>query len=203
MEQCEIERAISCLKLAIELAGDGGMTPFTDVEYKLMYQLLDELSTNDEANTSINNNTVVVVSEDDDFFADDYEDYKKIMGKCFINERIGIAVKILEIPNDEYYNLEPYEFIYERCDNWIDGWNFETHNWLQEQTQDKYNEFKITPYANMNIASEYMFHLGKNGKLYTSVACDDDYYEFTEITADEFEKIRNEAIEKKRYRRLI
>ena len=44
----------------------------------------------------------------------------------------------------------------------------------------------------MNIASEYMFHLGKNGKLYTSVACDDDYYEFTEITADEFEKIRNE-----------
>lgn len=47
MEQCEIERAISCLKLAIELAGDGGMTPFTDVEYKLMYQLLDELSTNE------------------------------------------------------------------------------------------------------------------------------------------------------------
>ena len=63
------------------------------------------MSTNDETNTSTNNDTVVVVSEDDvdDFFADDYEDYKKIMGKCFINERIGIAVKILEIPNDEYY----------------------------------------------------------------------------------------------------
>jgi hypothetical protein len=48
MEQCERKRAISCLKLAIELAGDGGPQPFTDVEYKLMYQLLDELSTNDE-----------------------------------------------------------------------------------------------------------------------------------------------------------
>jgi hypothetical protein len=48
MEQCEIERAISCLKLAMELAGDGGPQPFTDVEYKLMYQLLDELSTNDD-----------------------------------------------------------------------------------------------------------------------------------------------------------
>lgn len=43
MEQCEKERAISCMKLAIELAGDGGPQPFTDEEYKLMYQLLDEL----------------------------------------------------------------------------------------------------------------------------------------------------------------
>ena len=200
MKHCEKERAIACIKLAIELAGDGGMTPFTDVEYELMYQLLDEMSSADEEDTSTNDNTVVVVSEDDfdDFFADDYEDYKKIVGKCFINEEIGVAVKILEIPNDEYYEIEPYEFIYERCDNWIDGWNFEDYNWLQEHT-GVYEKYKITPYANMNIASENMFHLGKNGRLYTSVACDDDYYEFHEITVDEFEKIRNEAIEKLEY----
>jgi hypothetical protein len=43
MEQCEKERAISCVKLAIELAGDGGMTPFTDVEYELMTKFLDEI----------------------------------------------------------------------------------------------------------------------------------------------------------------
>jgi hypothetical protein len=197
MKQCEKERAISCLKLAIELAGDGGPQPFTDVEYNLMHQLLDKLSSNDDETASTNNDTVVVVNEDDvdDFFADDYEDYKKIMGKCFINERLRIAVKILEIPDDEYYQIEPYEFIYERFDEWYDGWTSEDYNWLQEQTQDKYNEFKITPYANMNIASEGMFHLGKNGKLYTSVECGDDYYEFTEITVDEFEKIKNEAIE--------
>ena len=103
------------------------------------------------------------------------------------------AVKILEIPNDEYHEIEPYEFIYEMCENCIDGWNFEDYNWLQEHT-DAYEKYKITPYANMNIASEGMFHLGKNGKLYTNVSCDDEYYEFTEITADEFEKIRNEAI---------
>ena len=48
------------------------------------------------------------------------------------------------------------------------------------------------------ISPEDMFHLGKNGKLYTSVACDDDYYEFTEITADEFEKIRNEGNRKEK-----
>lgn len=197
MKHCEKERAIAYIRLAIKLVGDRGMAPFTDEEYELMYQLLDEMSSANEEDTSANDNTVVVVSEDDvdNFFADDYEDYKKIMGKCFINESIGIAVKILEIPNDEYYQIEPYEFIYERCDNWIDGWNFEDYNWLQEQT-GVYEKYKITPYANMNIASEGMFHLGKNGRLYTSVACDDDYYEFTEITADEFEKIRNEAIKK-------
>jgi hypothetical protein len=43
MKECEKERAISCMKLAIELAGDGGIAPFTDVEYYLMNQLLDEL----------------------------------------------------------------------------------------------------------------------------------------------------------------
>lgn len=197
MKQCEKERAISCMKLAIELAGDGGMTPFTDVEYKLMYQLLDELSTNDEENTSTNNNTAIVVSENvfDDFFTNDYVDYKKIVGKCFINEEIGIAVKILKITADEYNQIEPYEFIYERFDEWCNGWVSEDYNWLQNQRKEKYEKLKITPYANMNIASEGMFHLGKNGKIYTSVACDDDYYEFTEITNEQFEKIRNEAIE--------
>ena len=195
MTNNERERAIVSLRLAVELAGDGGMTPFTDKEYELMYQFLDEMSSANEETTSTNNDTVVVVSEDDfdDFFADDYEDYKKIMGKCFINERIGIAVKILEIPDDEYYQIEPYEFIYERCDKWIDGWSLEDYNWLQEHT-GVYEKYKITPYANMNIASEEMFHVGKNGKIYTTVACDDEFYEFTEITADEFEKIRNEAI---------
>lgn len=197
MTNNERERAIVSLRLAVELAGDGGMTPFTDKEYELMYQLLDEMSSANAEPTSTNNDTVVVVSEDDfdDFFADDYEDYKKIMGKCFINERMGIAVKILEIPDDEYYQIEPYEFIYERCDKWIDGWSLEDYNWLQEHT-GVYEKYKITPYANMNIASEEMFHVGKNGKIYTTVACDDEYYEFTEITADEFEKIRNEAIKK-------
>lgn len=191
MTNNERTEAIAHLRIAIELAGNGRITPFTDEEYELMYQLLDEMSSDDEKT----NDTVVVVSEDDvdNFFADDYVDYKKIVGKCFINEEIGVAVKILEIPNDEYHEIEPYEFIYEMCENCIDGWNFEDYNWLQEHT-DAYEKYKITPYANMNIASENMFHLGKNGKLYTTVDCGDEYYEFTEITADEFEKIRNEAI---------
>ena len=43
MKTCEKERAIACLKLAIELAGDGGFTPFTDKEYDLMYKFIEEL----------------------------------------------------------------------------------------------------------------------------------------------------------------
>ena len=42
MTQKEKERAIACIKLAIELVGDGGLTPFTEKEYELMYRFLDE-----------------------------------------------------------------------------------------------------------------------------------------------------------------
>lgn len=191
MEQYERERAISCLKLAIELAGDGGMTPFSDKEYELMTKFLEEIDA--PLFTKEYNEGIICVDEDnhEEFFTHDYIDYKKIVGKCFINERIGIAVKILEVSDD----FEPYEFIYERFDKWSDGWVPEDYIWLQDQTKENYEKLKLTPYANMNIASEDMFKLGKNGKLYTSVACDGDYYVFHEITVDEFEKIRNEAIE--------
>ena len=43
MKHCEKERAIACIRLAIELAGDGGMAPFTDKEYELMAEFLEEI----------------------------------------------------------------------------------------------------------------------------------------------------------------
>lgn len=43
MTKAEKERAIACLGHAIELAGDGFMQPFTDKEYELMYQFLNEI----------------------------------------------------------------------------------------------------------------------------------------------------------------
>jgi hypothetical protein len=192
MKQCEKERAISCLKLAIELAGDGGMTPFTDVEYNLMNQLLDDISGN--TNNDSDNN-IVVVNDAEEFFVDNtYDDYKVLKGKCFIIKGC-MAIKVLDVPNDEYDNIDSYEFIYEKFDLVNDSdWEPEYYNWLQEQTEDKYKKYKITQYSNMNIASEDMFHLGKNGKLYTTVDCGDEYYEFAEITKEQFEEIRNEAI---------
>lgn len=69
MDNSQRLETINNLKMAIELAGDGGMQPFTDEEYQDMYHLLDELSTNDEANTSTNDDTVLVASEDVEFNA--------------------------------------------------------------------------------------------------------------------------------------
>ena len=43
MTKEERERAIECITLAIELSGDGGMKPFTEKEYELMYQFLYEI----------------------------------------------------------------------------------------------------------------------------------------------------------------
>lgn len=40
------EEIINCLDLAIQLAGDGGPSPFTDEEYDAMYEFLNELRNN-------------------------------------------------------------------------------------------------------------------------------------------------------------
>ena len=192
MPQMKRIETIKNLRLAIELAGDGGMQPFTDEEYQDMYQLLDDISGN--TNNDSDNN-IVVVNDAEEFFVDNtYDAYKVLKGKCFIIKGC-MAIKILDVPNDEYDNIDPYEFIYEKFDLVNDSdWEPEYYNWLQEQTEDKYKKYKITQYSNMNIASENMFHLGKNGKLYTTVDCGDEYYEFAEITKEQFEEIRNEAI---------
>ena len=192
MPQMKRIETIKNLRLAIELAGDGGMQPFTDEEYQDMYQLLDDISGN--TNNDSDNN-IVVVNDAEEFFVDNtYDDYKVLKGKCFIIKGC-MAIKVLDVPNDEYDNIDSYEFIYEKFDLVNDSdWEPEYYNWLQEQTEGKYKKCKITQYSNMNIASENMFHLGKNGKLYTTVDCGDEYYEFAEITKEQFEEIRNEAI---------
>jgi hypothetical protein len=92
-------------------------------------------------------------------------------------------------------DLASSEFIYEKfIKEEFGGWQVEDYIWLQEQDKPRYEKHKITPYANMNIGSENMFHLGKNGKLYTTVECGDEWYEYHEISNEEFEKIREEAI---------
>ena len=147
-----------------------------------------------EENVNYVENTIVHVDEDDfdDFFVGFHtcKEYQDIVGKCFINNRIGDVVKILLVTD-----LDPSEFIYERFNQTRYGvWITEDYIWLQEQNELKYEKYKVTPYANINIGSEGMFHLGKNGKLYTSVSCGDEWYEYHEISNEEFERIREEAI---------
>ena len=154
----------------------------------------DKLS-KEEENVNYVGDTIIQVDEDDfdDFFVGFHSDkeYQDIVGKCFINNRIGDVVKVLMTGSDPY----PSEFIYERFNQTRYGaWITEDYIWLQEQNESKYEKYKVTPYANINIGSEGMFHLGKNGKLYTSVSCGDEWYEYHEISNEEFEKIREEAL---------
>ena len=37
------KQAIGCLRLAVDLSGDGGFQPFTDEEYKAMTKIIEEL----------------------------------------------------------------------------------------------------------------------------------------------------------------
>lgn len=130
------------------------------------------------------------INEDDadDFFVDE-NITKDLEGKCFINHEVGVAVKILHVPTEG-----SREFVYERLDNTVFGWVFEDYIWLQEQSKPEYEVLKLTPCANLNIASENMFLLGNNGKLYTTVDCGDLWYEYVELSTEAFEKYRQEAI---------
>ena len=179
-----------CMKTADNKILTGWLASQTDMlseDWSIVGETVD-------TNVNYVRDTIIHVDEDDfdDFFVgfNTRKEYQDIVGKCFINHRIGIAVKILLVTD-----LNPSEFIYERFDEWnIGGWMTEDYIWLQEQNDLKYEKYKVTPYANMNIGSEDMFHLGKNGKLYTTVECGDEWYEFHEISNEEFEKIREEAI---------
>lgn len=160
--------------------------PFVQENYQIVEKEFDIVFKED------NNNSFITINEDelDDFFTDDEKDYVKVLEKAFINEEIGVAIKVIGYP----LNDKLYEFIYERFEYMVDGWEKEDYIWLQEQDNDKYNKMKLTPYANLNIASENMFHLGKNGKLYTTVDCGDEWYEYHQITEEQFQQIRKEAI---------
>ena len=165
--------------------------PFVQENYQIVEKEFDIVFKED------NNNSFITINEDDvdEFFTDEEKDYINILEKAFINEEIGVAVKVIGYPlKITPQNNETYEFIYERFEYMVDGWEVEDYIWLQEQNNDKYKNMKITPYANLNIASENMFHLGKNGKLYTTVDCGDEWYEYHQITEEEFQKIRTEAI---------
>lgn len=180
---------------------------FNDVEFKVnevvfIYEDVDKSETYrksismkeflDFANNNYQDGEVSerYINEDDvDDFFDDEKITKELEGKCFINRKIGVAVKILYVPTEG-----SREFVYERLDNTVFGWSFEDYIWLQEQSEPEYEALKLTPYANLNIASENMFLLGNNGKLYTTVDCGDLWYEYVELSTEKFEKYRREAM---------
>lgn len=131
-----------------------------------------------------------------DFLNTIEEDYKKIVGKCFIREHDkSIVIRIKDLIPDA-----PGEFLYEQYDKYSDGsWNCKDYIWLQNTAayDPEYKKYCLTDQTEMNIGSEDMFHLGKDGYLYTTVECGEDWYRWISFDSDKFEKIKEEALKNK------
>jgi len=141
----------------------------------------------------------------DKFFEATEEDYKKLIGECFINENKSVVMKVVGIRDD--YNSPYYEcdhhvdnFLYEKYYRYNDGtWHQQDYIWLQETAKGKYADKKylrwcITKQTDMNINAEEMFMLGKDGNFYIDVSCGGDYDIYRPMSKATFELIRNEAI---------
>lgn len=125
------------------------------------------------------------------------EDYKRIVGKCFIHEHDKSIVIRIE---DLVFPEAPGEFLYEQYDRYSDNsWNCKDYIWLQSiaDSDPEYKKYCLTDQTEMNIGSEDMFHLGKDGYLYTTVECGEDWYRWIPFDSDKFEKIKEEALKNK------
>ena len=86
---------------------------------------------------------VSVNDETDDFFKVDKNDYAKLVGKSFINNKLGVAVKVLGIPKgNESRHWTPNEFQYEAFYQYRDKtWHQSDYIWLQHCAYGKQHAF--------------------------------------------------------------
>lgn len=127
----------------------------------------------------------------EEFFNVSREDYESIIGKSFTNEDQSIVLRVLGLPKDE----EDYCFLYEEySEDSLGEWNSKDYIWLQNETDPKYESYRLTPDTEMNIASENMYHLGKDGNLYVDYSCGGDYEMFNPIPDEIFEEVKSRVI---------
>lgn len=64
------------------------------------------------------------------------------------------------------------------------------------QEDDDLKDMRITPFAEINYASEEMFLVGEDGNLYVDFGCSHDYSKLKEVDLKTFNKHRAEAFKK-------
>lgn len=78
-------------------------------------------------------------------------------------------------------------------------WHCQDYIWLQEGAKGKHARPEylrcLTSQTDMNINSENMFALGKDGNLYVDMTCGGDYDVFRPMSAGTFELIKEEALQ--------
>lgn len=133
----------------------------------------------------------------DDFFDVTKEDYRKIIGKCFINEEKNCIIKVVGYDVNEFPFYDIYNFLYEKYEKHHDDtWHCQDYIWLQEEAayDQKYKRYCLSSQTEVNLAEECMFHLGVDGNLYIDYTCGGDYIIFKPISNATFEVIKEEAI---------
>lgn len=136
----------------------------------------------------------------EEFFNAPEETVQQLVGRCFKSPHGGTyIIKILGLRSDrdnKYWNESKLwkEFIYERVEKCGDGWRFPDYSLLQEDEDLK--AMRITPFAEINYASEEMFNIGKDGNLYVDYWCNRDYSKLQEVDLKTFKKHRAEAYKK-------
>ena len=141
------------------------------------------------------------------YFEATEEDYKKLIGTCFINEDKNIVVCVVGIRDDyddQYYEADHHvdNFLYEKYEKHGNGtWHTQDYIWLQETAKGKfakkeYEKWCLTSQTEMNINAEGMFMLGKDGNLYVDVSCGGDYDVYKPMSKGTFELIKEEAIKR-------
>lgn len=139
----------------------------------------------------------------DDWFDVDDEVYESLVGKCFINNARDEIVKVIGLSkglcSERAEYEDAYEFIYERfyyaTVKGRPSWVLPDYIWLQETANydEKYKNYCLSPLAEMNIASENMYHVGKDGKLYVDHTCGGDYEMYEEVNEHLFLYAKDDA----------
>ena len=135
-----------------------------------------------------------------DFFNPPEDTVQKLVGRCF-KSPFGATymIKILGLRSDrdnKYWNESKLwqQFIYEKIEKHGKGWEFTDYSHLQDDEDLK--DMRITPFAELNYASEEMFNIGKDGNLYIDYCCNGDYSKLSEVDLKTFNKHRAEAYER-------
>lgn len=119
-----------------------------------------------------------------DFFNVSDDAYNNIVGKIFVNGNETNEFNYTKIFKVIGFNpLDPTEFFYEEYIKSNDGWYQPDYNYLKEHINDNsvYSQYKDRPEVFVNIRSEEMYMLGKDGNLYVDESCGGDYSVFTPI----------------------
>lgn len=135
-----------------------------------------------------------------DFFDPSKETVEQLIGRCFKSPFGGTyMIKILGLRSDrdnKNWNESKLwqQFIYEKVEKHGYGWRFPDYLLLQQR--DEWKEMRITPFAELNYASEEMINVGKDGNLYVDYSCNGDYSKMSEVDPKTFNKHRAEAYKK-------